>query len=48
MPMLGLDAAAAAALDDMAVEEPEHFAAADAALRTRLFMRFVGGGRYCV
>ena len=47
-PMLGLDAAAAAALDDMAVEKPEHFAfaAAHAALRTRLFSMFlVGVGR---
>ena len=44
-PMLRLDAATAA-LDDMTVEEPEHFAAADAALRTRLFsMLVVGVGR---
>ena len=45
MPMLGLDAATAA-LDDVAVEKPEHFAAADEALRTRLFsMLVVGVGR---
>lgn len=42
LAMLGSDAAAAA-LDDMALEETEHFAAADAALRTRLFSMLVVG-----
>ena len=41
LAMLGSDAAAA--LDDMALEETEHFAAADAALRTRLFSMLVVG-----
>ena len=44
-PMLRLDAADAATFDDVAVAEAEHFAATDAALRTKLFSMLAMGRR---
>ncbi len=44
-PMLRLDATVAATFDDVAVAEAEHFAATDAALRTKLFSMLAMGRR---